>query len=150
MAYMNGKRTNCPNCGAPIEYYYNYKCKYCGTYLHNTDEELKKINNCDYRIDDVYIERNPLRMSFILTIVGYTTPKMHYFEEGIDDSYIISGKEIFKKVGYKIEIPIDLIYERDDRKFIDYILNSIPSELCNGYNENKILSKCYEFLQKHF
>lgn len=32
----------CPNCGAPIQHYYNYHCEYCGTFLKNTEEEIKQ------------------------------------------------------------------------------------------------------------
>lgn len=134
----------CPNCGASIEHNYNHKCPYCRTDLYMTDEEIKKINNCDIKVDKVDIERNPLRLGFIVTIYGWSTPKFHYLEEFNDNNFIVSGSEIGKRLGYRMEIPMEILY-KDFEKLPEYICSCIPLQLCNGYNEDKILSECMNF-----
>lgn len=134
----------CPNCGAEIEHNYNHKCPYCRTYLHITDDKIKKINNCDIRVDKIEVEGNPIRYGYIVTIRGFSTPKLHYLEEFNDNSYILSGDDIAVPIGYKIEVPMEIIYN-DFEKLAEYIYNSIPPQLCNGYNEDKILSECLNY-----
>ena len=145
---MNNILKKCPNCGNPIEHNYNHKCPYCRTYLHITDDEIKKINNCEYKVENVYLERNPIRYSFILTIIGWTTPKFYNYEEMEKDAFVVSGEDIMKRVGYRIELPMELIMKSDDRELVNYILGSIPPEFCNGYNEDKILQGFFENFRK--
>ena len=113
-----------------------------------TDETIKKINNCDYRIDDVDIEKNPLEWGYILTVRGWTTPKMHFYEENNNDAFIISGDDIPKRVGYKISLPQELLFHGNLERVIDFVLNSMTPDLCNGYNENKIIDKVYNFFMR--
>lgn len=35
-------KTNCPNCGAPIDYA-KEKCEYCGTYYDNAEIEYEEL-----------------------------------------------------------------------------------------------------------
>jgi Zn-finger nucleic acid-binding protein len=145
---MNEVLKKCPNCGADIIHNYNHRCPYCRTYLHMTDDEIKKINNCEYKVENVYLDRNPIRHSFILTITGWTTPKFYNYEEMQENTFIVSGNDINKKVAYRVEIPMELIMRLDDREIVDYVLRSMPPEFCNGYNEDKILQGFYEQFNK--
>ena len=140
----------CPNCGASIEHNYNHKCPYCRTNLHMTDEEIKKINNCDIRIDRVDIERNPLRHGFIITIYGWSTPKFHYLEEINNDNFVVSGSDIGKRIGYRMEVPMEVIYSTHFNfdQIIKFIDNSIPPELYNSYNKQYILQQCIDYFHE--
>lgn len=40
------EKSNCKNCGAPIEHRYNHRCPYCGTFQ---DFSINKIKEIDYR-----------------------------------------------------------------------------------------------------
>lgn len=135
---------NCPNCGAAIEHNYNHKCPYCRTYLHITDDRIKKINNCDIKVERVDIERNPIMHGYMITVRGFSTPKYHYLEEFNDDNYIISGNDIGIPIGYRIEVPMKIIYDNPE-ELLKYIHSCIPPQLCNGYNEDKILQECFNF-----
>ncbi len=80
------RRTNCPNCGAPIEHYYNYQCPYCKTFLYNTEpnEETERIDidRYDIRLDGVVIEKAFLHSGFLLTLYCTAYPKLQgYFQE---------------------------------------------------------------------
>ena len=126
---MGSKQTNCPNCGAPVKHYYNYCCEYCGTFLHNTDEEIKNLNNVEVTIDRVDIERSPLRHSVIITLTGISTPKLQWYEEGIQE-IIISGDTLGKRVGYRIEIPLEEFYEGNKHNSLEvlwkYVIDRLP------------------------
>lgn len=80
--YMNGKLTNCPNCGAPIIHSYNYNCNYCGTYLQNTDKSIEKVGDSDIRIKDIEIVKNIQDYSFIIVIYAETCT----FDKDDDDT----------------------------------------------------------------
>lgn len=134
----------CPSCGASIEHNYNHKCPYCRTYLHITDDNIKKINNCDIKVDRVDIERNPLRHGFIIKVIGWSIPKFHYLEEINNDSFVVSGNDMGKRIGYAMEVPMEILYNNFE-KLPEYIYSCIPPQLCNGYNEDKILSECLNY-----
>lgn len=129
--YMNGKMTNCPNCGAPIEHYYNYQCKYCKTFLYNTDEEIKKINNVNIKVKRVEIERSPINNNIWITIYGVSWPKANWYEEGIGE-IIVSGDNVSlgNPIAYRIQIPMNLFYEYEYdgnfEKILDIVDNSLP------------------------
>lgn len=137
----------CPNCGASIQHNYNHKCSYCGTQLNMTNDEIKKLENCDIRIEDIDIERNPIRYGFIVTVRGWSTPKFHYLEEFTDNGYIVSGSDIGKRIGYRFEVPMEMIYN-EAIHLPEFIYNSIPPQMLNGYNEEKIMDKCMEYFMK--
>ena len=125
---MDKRRTNCPNCGAPIKHYYNYNCEYCGTFLHNTDEQIKKIENADIRIKRVDIERSPIEHSILLTIYGVTFPRTHWYEEG-QSEIVISGDNLGTPVAHRIKIPIDYFYETYYDGHFEKILKIIQDSL---------------------
>lgn len=144
---MNKLIKKCPNCGASVEHYYNHKCPYCRTNLHLVDETIKKINNCDIKIDKVYVERYPLTNDYILTILGWSTPKFHYLEEFNNNGFIISGADVGNRVGYKIRLPIEFFYKNDNyEQLLSYIEHSIPKQLADTYNANKIFQEVLHFL----
>jgi hypothetical protein len=140
----NKKKNNCPNCGAPIEHFFNYQCRYCGTFLHNTNEKIKEFNNCDIKVTNVDIERYIHTMNYIITITGWSTPKVMWYEEGINN-FIASGEDIAKRVGYRIEVPFEYFKDLTPDRLIDYIIRSLP----RIFEENqyiiieKVLDKFY-------
>lgn len=142
---MKDKKTNCPNCGAPIEHYYNYKCPYCKTFLHNTDEEIKTLNNCELSHIDVDMEISPIAWEVLITIRAVSVPRLSWYEEGVKD-IVISGNDIGKRVGYRIAIPIDEFRAIDDSNFIKRIINSLPPIFERYGNEiiDKIMEKRIE------
>ena len=141
----------CPNCGAAIEHNYNHKCPYCRSYLHITDEEIKKLNNVDIRIKDVEIERSPIRRTILITLRGMSIPKTHWYEEGNTDigEIVISGSDNWKQIGYRIEIPIEDFYESYYSGHFENILEKVEASLPPVFRENiylvydKILEKLY-------
>lgn len=123
------KRTNCPNCGAPIKHSYNYSCEYCGTFLHNTDENLKKIDNVDLIFDRLDVYNDMIEYRKILTVYAHTVPKANYYKEGFYD-LVVSEDNINQKVAFKIAIPYEkwreCVYNLNSRELISYILDSLP------------------------
>lgn len=116
----------CPNCGASIEHNYNHKCPYCRTSLHMTNEKIRELNNCSIKVDRVEIERQMLEHNLVLTIMGWSIPKMHYYEEGID-TMIVSGDDVGRRVGYRIAIPYEMFFrEESPNQLIDYVIRSLP------------------------
>ena len=144
---MKDKKTNCPNCGAPIEHYYNYQCPYCKTFLHNTDEQIKKLNNVDIRIKDVEIERSPITDTIMITLRGFSVPKGQWYEEGLQE-IIISGEDIGKPIGYRVQIPIRCFYESyysgHFGKILEIVVDSLPPLFKE--NEHIIIEKLLEKL----
>lgn len=143
---MDKKRTNCPNCGAPIRHYYNYCCEYCGTFLNNTNEEIKNFKNCEVHDVKVDIEFLPSIDSIGIRITGKTTPKMYYLEECDLNSLIVSSEGIGKKIGFIIEIPyreyMNYTYENLDRK----IYESLPDPFQVYFGE--IMHQIYQIIEK--
>lgn len=141
----------CPNCGAAVEHNYNHKCPYCRTYLHITDEEIKKLNNVDIRIEDVKIERSPIRDTVMITLRGFSIPRLHWYEEGNVDTgeIFISGSDNSKPIGYRIEIPIKEFYDSYYSGKFENILKIVEASLPPVFRENtyliydKILEKLY-------
>lgn len=154
---MSKRETNCPNCGAPIEHYYNYKCKYCGTFLYNTNENIKNFKNCDVTDIKVHIEISAELQSIIITIVGRTTPKMYYLEECELNSIVVSSDDLYKKVGFKIEIPYWEYRNYTYDRLVQRVINNLPEPFEKHYQEiisqiieisieNHIINKKYEEL----
>ena len=81
---------------------------------------------------------------YMITVRGFSTPKYHYLEEFNDDNYIISGNDIGIPVGYRIEVPMEIIYNEFEH-LPEYIYSCIPPQLCNGYNEGVIMNECLDF-----
>ena len=135
---MNGKYTNCPNCGAPIEHYYNYQCKYCKTFLHNTDEEIKKIKNTNIHFRNVEIEKDFLSRDILITIYGITFPKAHWYEEGIGE-IVLSGDSVSlgTPVAFRIKIPFNLYYKSYNEGSFNEILEYIDYSLPGIYEDIK-------------
>lgn len=137
------RRTNCPNCGAPILHSYNYNCEYCGTFLVNTDEELKKYNNCEIRNVNVCFQFCYERGSVILTIRGFTSPKFQYLEEIEPDKIITSVSDIGKPVGFNIEIPIYEFRNFTYNQLIEHVIKNLPDvfQRCQSEIINQIIEK---------
>lgn len=137
---MNKLLKKCPSCGAVIEHNFNHKCPYCRQELHITDEDVKKIKNYDIKIQKVNIEQLFVEASFIIQIVGTNTPKFYNYEETYNDYVYFSEPYTPYKIGYNIKIPIIDLYEiKTVSNLIHYVLDSIPPEFSNSYNENKII-----------
>lgn len=124
-------KTNCPNCGAPIKHYYNHNCPYCGTFLHNTDEQLDKFEdiekNYDIYDEEVIVERRATHFDYEVFIKAKILPKVHWFRE-IDESCIhISSTEmpINKFIATKFMIPYEY-YKVHDDVLQNYIYENIP------------------------
>lgn len=132
---------HCPNCGAPISHYYNYKCEYCGTFLKNTDEDIKKFENCYISNINVDIQDDFIHHGKILSVYGNLVPKCNYYEESFNNMVVLSS-DMMKKVGYRILIPYKLIYNNDFRKIEEYIYHSIPEDFDDAIP--KILDKLWQ------
>lgn len=145
--YMNGKLTNCPNCGAPIIHSYNYNCNYCGTYLNNTDKSIEKIGDSDIRIKDIEIVNNIQDYSIIIVIYAETCKNSYYYEEDFLQNLYISGENIYtyKPIRYCIKIDqltfYDSYYNCDFGKLIDIVEEHLPQIFRN---------KLYEISDKLF
>lgn len=134
----------CPNCGAPIKHYYNYNCEYCGTFLHNTDEDILKLNNCDVRIDDIYVEHSQFSNGYELTIVGTSIPRFNYWNEGYDDIYVTDFSQV-KKVGYKILLDYKFVFDKHNNwgEVEEYVFKHLPPAF-RTYQDN--INKIYDFM----
>lgn len=137
----------CPHCGAVIEHNYNHKCPYCRNYLHITDEKIREINNCDIIIKKVIVEESMFRNSRVVTLIGISTPKFFNYEEGIS-SVVVSGDDLGKRVGFRFEIPFNLIYKADDKEMVDFILSSLPPVISDYRNQDFIIREIMDKIYK--
>ncbi len=89
-------RTNCPNCGAPIEHYYNHKCPYCNTFLKNTDNEVKDLSNYDLKFQDLEIEKSSCYCGYLLRLICRAYPKFKMYAEGenIYDLFVTQDRDM--------------------------------------------------------
>ena len=137
---------SCPNCGAPIQHYYNYHCEYCGTFLKNTEEDIKKFKN--YSVGNIKIEilDDYLHNGKIIKLYGNLVPKCNYYEESFKNVMVISSDNI-KKVGYSILIPYGLIRNNNFGEIERYIFQSTPEVFKESIDEilNKLFKKIYRF-----
>lgn len=133
--------TNCPNCGAPIEHYYNYECPYCKTFLKNTDETINRASNKEFVIDRVEIEQDWRSYGYNILIYGYLRPKFQYFVE-VTEFEMADIKEMSTRKGYSVFIPYSIIAKLKYRDFelMEYIANRIPPEL-RGYDVDRKIWK---------
>lgn len=132
---------NCPNCGAPIEHYYNYQCPYCKTFLKNTDETVNRASNKEFVIDRVEIEPDIHQPGYTILIYGYLRPKFQYFAE-VTTTEMVDIKEMSTRRGYSVFIPYRDILEARCKCSMDtlirYIADRIPPELREAENGRKI------------
>lgn len=133
--------TNCPNCGALIEHYYNYQCPYCKTFLKNTDETINRVSNKEFVVDRVEIVQDMWQYGYNILIYGYVRPKFQYFVE-VTEIEMADIKEMSTRKGYSVFIPYSIIAKLKYRDFelMEYIANRIPPEL-RGYGANKKIWK---------
>lgn len=133
--------TNCPNCGAPIEHYYNYQCPYCKTFLKNTDETINRASNKEFVVDKVEIEQDRWQPGYNILIYGHLRPKFQYFVE-VTAIEMADIKEMSTRRGYSVFIPYMTIAKLKYRDFelMEYIANRIPPEL-RGYDVNEKIWK---------
>jgi len=146
--------TNCPNCGGAIAHSYNHRCQYCGTFLHITDDNIKKFKNYDINNIKVSLDRYPMSCDYILRIYGYSSPKIYQYEETdkTDLADVFSIDEV-KPVGYNIKIPMKYLYENNLDKILNFVFNSLPPIFKDNWEvQNKIIDcfmnrpefgKCY-------
>ena len=147
---MNELIKKCPNCGASIGHNYNHKCPYCRTDLYITNEEIKKINNVDLKIEEVIFEKNIQFHSMIITIYAMSIPKAQWYEEGIEE-IVISGDSYGKRIAYRILIPLDLYYENYFKGNFVNIVKIIQNSLPPVFDErnrfiiyDKVMKKLYQ------
>lgn len=142
-------KSNCPNCGAPIKHYYNYNCEYCGTFLHNTDTDLKLYKNKDIQVTNVEVEFDYLTHSFIVYIQGITISKGDYLVESGND--MVTIPDLFKdnRINYAFRIPVEYInragnLEQTTNFLINYIKRSLPDEY--KYYKHEIIDKVLKYV----
>jgi len=133
--------TNCPNCGAPIEHYYNYQCPYCKTFLKNTDETINRASNKEFVIDEVEIQPDRHQYGYTILIYGHLRIKFQYFCE-VTAIEMADIKEMSTRKGYSVFIPYKDIsearYKHSAEKLIKYIADRVPPELREAENGRKI------------
>lgn len=139
-------QTNCPNCGAPIKHYYNHNCEYCGTFLNNTNEEIKHFKNCCIRNVIVHLDISPKSLDVVISIKGLTYPKINYLEEFSTDSMIVSSKDLGKSVGYRIVIPLFDFRNFTYNELAHKVLKCLPEPFME--NADEIMNQLIE-LVKH-
>lgn len=137
-------QTNCPNCGAPIKHYYNHNCEYCGTFLNNTNEEIKRFKNCKLNNVKVFLDIHPETYNVVISIRAVTSPKILYLEEISDDSMIVSSENLGKSIGFRIAIPIFELRNYTYNEFIYKISDSLPEPFLEHRSE--IMSQIVELL----
>ena len=103
-------KTNCPNCGAPIKHYYNHNCEYCGTFLHNTDNEVEMLNDKEIKIKSVEVRNDYARRSYFVYIRGITETKGNWWAEGCNQVMAVVDNQ-FKdnRINFGIEIPMEYV-----------------------------------------
>ena len=133
--------TNCPNCGAPIEHYYNYQCPYCKTFLKNTDETINRASNKEFVVDRVEIEQDRWQPGYNILIYGHLRVKFQYFVE-VTAIEMADIKEMSTRKGYSVFIPYKTMNEARYKNSIDtlirYIADRVPPELREAENGRKI------------
>lgn len=136
--------TNCPNCGAPIEHYYNYQCPYCKTFLKNTDETINRASNKEFVVDRVEIEQDMWQLGFNIIIYGHLRPKFQYFVE-VTTIEMADIQEMSTRKGYSVFIPykemLEVKYKHNIDQLIRYIADRVPPELREADNGRKIYEK---------
>ena len=98
----------------------------------------------EIKIEHVDLVRSPLKADYILTLRGWTVPKMYYLEEMYKNDFVISGDNVCKPIGYNIKVPMEMFYRNDEKEIIDYIFHCLPPELSDGRTEQLIIEKIYE------
>lgn len=147
--YMNGKLTNCPNCGAPIVHSYNYNCNYCGTYLNNTDKSIEKIGDSDIRITEVEIIQSIVEHCFYIVIRAEACKNSYYYEEKFINDIYISGENIYTYKPLRFSIRIDsyifynTYYNCEFSALMDILKSNVPQLFKNHMYEitNKLFEK---------
>lgn len=133
--------TNCPNCGAPIEHYYNYQCPYCKTFLKNTDETVNRASNKEFIIDRVIVEPSRLASGYDVIMYGHIAPIFQYFVE-TTSAELVDIQEFTSKKGWSVFIPYKWVLEAERKgnyeDLITYIANRVPPELRTAENSRKI------------
>ena len=141
---------NCKNCGSPIEYGFNHKCKYCGTLydFNEPEQDVVEVKPEDLiNVELRYIERIPERLNILLMFDGYKVPMPKVYEYNDTNNSYLSKSECYinpPKCGFCIELPIDYIEKYGIGYIMDRIeatgiryneVNKIKSQLLNKINE---------------
>lgn len=133
--------TNCPNCGAPIEHYYNHQCPYCKTFLKNTDEKVNRAQNKEFVIDEVIVEPSRLAPGYDVIMYGHLAPIFQYFVE-TTSAELVDIQELTSKKGWSVFIPYKWVLEAGRKGnyegLITYIADRVPPELRTAENSRKI------------
>lgn len=100
-------KTNCPNCGAPIEHRYNHKCPYCNTFFDYRVEHIEEINprylkNVKLR----YVEQVPYEDCFVLVFRGDYVKWQEAIEYGSKNTTIVLSTDDIKpkEINYAIKL----------------------------------------------
>lgn len=126
------ERTNCPNCGAPIEHRYNHNCSYCGTFFdyRTPIEETKKLNPKYFtNMKLVDIRRNIYTLGMEILFEGDYLPYSEPLEYNNRENMIVMKWENPLRVKYKIEIndfEFEEIYKTGN---LEYIFEKLPFEV---------------------
>lgn len=136
------ERTNCPNCGAPIEHRYNHQCSYCGTFFDYRVEKTKEINpRYMTNVKVKSIEKSYLKHNIQVLFEGDYRPFSQALEYGRQSDVFVFDAEEFKnqKVYFRVEVPIVELISSEFNP--SCILSCLPFEM----DADVILEALWEF-----
>lgn len=125
---MDIQKTNCPNCGAPIEHKYNHKCSYCGTFFDYRVERTEEINPRymrDVKLIDIErcIDRFALRLIFEGTYLKVT----EVMEYGQNNTVFKVNAEDLKPKRVFFGLMVDMADFRE--RNVEHIFKYLPFEM---------------------
>lgn len=104
--------------------------------IYNTDEHTDIVSNYDISNLTVEVERNPVKLEYIVRLTAHIFPKVKYWivESEVANDFVISDFLIDKNIiGYQFVLPFKVLtnlkYHEDMNNTIDYIGHSIPVPL---------------------
>lgn len=141
-------KTNCPNCGAPIEHIYVHNCPYCKTLLNSNNAiKIDDTHNKNlYNIKIVDIVNEPMYYYISIYIKAYLE-ELPVISQYYDNDYadITEFSSQGKCIMFKIDLEINKLC--DYKHLYDYIYYSFPPAL--KFYKTEIMNKIFEFCNLH-
>ena len=139
---MNKERTNCRNCGAPIEHRYNHQCPYCDTFFDYRVEKTKEIDpKYMTNVKVIAIERSPIRYAIKVMFEGDYKPYFQALEYGKSSNvFVVDRNELIgQKVRFMVEVPYDELISKEFNP--EHIMRYLPFEM----DKEEILKALWEY-----
>lgn len=125
------EKTNCPNCGAPIEHRYNHKCSYCNTFFDYRVERTEEINPRYLKnVELKYVERVPMQDRIVLVFRGDYVKWQEAIEYGKQNTTIVLNTDDLKpkEVRYAIQLKYEEFMQLMEHNFKP-LYDALPFEI---------------------